>query len=199
LSAAPVRCFRVRAWRGVSSGPLPDEITNLEWRPKRNISLDELTRRIEVADDVQNKVGRPIHPSAWKSNSAKFAFRGFCELRLWTLLRHSEASTFRVPHASPRLCGGKVRVQPLARPGNTSKGEKMSEQSRQPKDKNYNLIAVLYHSSDNVESLKTYIQDAEAEGDQELVDFFDGILENNLKAAQRAKEMLVPRFQGEQE
>ena len=75
----------------------------------------------------------------------------------------------------------------------------MSEQTRQPKDKNYNLIAVLYHSSDNVESLKTYIQDAEAEGDQELVDFFDGILENNLKAAQRAKEMLVPRFQGEQE
>jgi hypothetical protein len=75
----------------------------------------------------------------------------------------------------------------------------MSEQSRQPKDKNYNLIAVLYQSSDNVESLKTYIQDAEAEGDQELVDFFDGILENNLKAAQRAKEMLVPRFQGEQE
>jgi hypothetical protein len=75
----------------------------------------------------------------------------------------------------------------------------MTEQSRQPKDKNYNLIAVLYQSSDNVESLKTYIQDAEAEGDQELVDFFDGILENNLKAAQRAKEMLVPRFQGEQE
>ena len=75
----------------------------------------------------------------------------------------------------------------------------MSEQSRQPKDKNYNLIAVLYQSSDNVESLKTYIQDAEAEGDEELVDFFDGILENNLKAAQSAKEMLVPRFQGEQE
>ena len=47
----------------------------------------------------------------------------------------------------------------------------MSEQSRQPKDKNYNLIAVLYQSSDNVESLKTYIQDAEAEGDQELSTF----------------------------
>ncbi len=75
----------------------------------------------------------------------------------------------------------------------------MSEQSRQPKDKNYNLIAVLYQSSDNVESLKTYIQDAEQEGDQELVDFFEGILENNLRAAQRAKEMLVPRLQGEEE
>ncbi len=75
----------------------------------------------------------------------------------------------------------------------------MTEQSRQPKDKNYNLIAVLYQSSDNVESLKAYIQDAQAEGDQELVDFFEGILENNLRAAQRAKEMLVPRFQNEQE
>ena len=75
----------------------------------------------------------------------------------------------------------------------------MTEQSRQPKDKNYNLIAVLYHSSDNVESLKTYIQDAEQEGDQELAEFFGGILENNLKAAQQAKEMLVARLQNEQE
>ncbi len=73
----------------------------------------------------------------------------------------------------------------------------MPEASRQPKDKNYNLISVLYHSSDNVESLKTYIQDAQVEGDQELVEFFNGILENNLTAVQRAKEMLVPRFQGE--
>ena len=75
----------------------------------------------------------------------------------------------------------------------------MTEVSRQPKDKNYNLIAALYHSSDNVESLKTYIQDAEQEGDQELVDFFGGILENNLKAAQSAKEMLAARLQGGQE
>ncbi len=75
----------------------------------------------------------------------------------------------------------------------------MTEASRQPKDKNYNLISVLYQSSDNVESLKTFIADAESEGDRELVEFFDGILENNLRAAQRAKEMLVPRLRGEQE
>ncbi len=75
----------------------------------------------------------------------------------------------------------------------------MTDMSRQPKDKNYNLIRVLYESSENVESLKTYIHDAQQEGDQELVEFFDGILENNLRAAQRAKEMLVPRFQSEQE
>ena len=36
----------------------------------------------------------------------------------------------------------------------------MMEASRQPKDKNYNL---------NVEMLKSYAQDAEQEGDQELV------------------------------
>ena len=75
----------------------------------------------------------------------------------------------------------------------------LTEASRQPRDKNYNLITVLYQSSDNVESLKTYIQDAQAEGDQELVEFFGAVLENNLEAAQRAKEMLVPRFQSEQE
>ena len=75
----------------------------------------------------------------------------------------------------------------------------MTEASRQPKDKNYNLIAVLYHSSDNVESLRTYVQDAEQEGDQELAEFFGAALENNLTAAQRAKEMLVARLQNEQE
>ena len=75
----------------------------------------------------------------------------------------------------------------------------MTEASRQPKDKNYNLISVLYQSSDNAESLKTFVQDAKSEGDQELVEFSNGILENNLRAEQRAKEMLVPRLQGEQE
>jgi hypothetical protein len=75
----------------------------------------------------------------------------------------------------------------------------MTDQSRQPKDKNYNLISVLYQSSDNVESLKSFVEDAEQEGDQELVEFFNGVLENNLEAAQRAKDMLVPRIQQEQE
>ena len=75
----------------------------------------------------------------------------------------------------------------------------MTEPSQQPKDKNYNLIKVLYQSSKNVEALKTYVQDAQSEDDQELVNFFSAVLENNLTAAQRAKEMLVPRLQNEQE
>ena len=75
----------------------------------------------------------------------------------------------------------------------------MSEASQQPKDKNYNLITVLYQSAENVETLKSYVQDAEQEGDQELSEFFDGVLQNNLEANQRAKEMLVPRLEQEQE
>ncbi len=75
----------------------------------------------------------------------------------------------------------------------------MTEQARQPKDKNYNLISMLYHSADVVETLKTYIQDAQEEGDQELVDFYSSALENNLEASQRAKELLTTRLQREQE
>ena len=74
----------------------------------------------------------------------------------------------------------------------------MTKASRQPKDKNYNLIEVLHQRSKNAELLKTYVQDAFAE-DDELMEFLGAVLENNLKAAQRAKELLVPRLQDEQE
>jgi hypothetical protein len=75
----------------------------------------------------------------------------------------------------------------------------MSEKAQQPKDKNYNLITVLHQSADSVETVKSYIQDAEQEGDQELVDFFSSVLDNNEDASQRAKELLVQRLEGEQE
>jgi len=47
----------------------------------------------------------------------------------------------------------------------------MMEASRQPTDKNYNL---------NVEPLKSYAQDAEQEGDQEVVSSYE-TLENNQR------------------
>jgi hypothetical protein len=75
----------------------------------------------------------------------------------------------------------------------------MTDASQQPKDKNYNLITVLFQSAENAETLKSYVEDAEQEGDQELVEFFDGVLQNNVEASQRAKELLVPRLQQEQE
>ena len=75
----------------------------------------------------------------------------------------------------------------------------MGEASREPQNKNYNLITALQQASENIETMNTYIQDAQSNDDQELAEFFNGILENNMKAAQRAKEMLVPRLQQEQE
>ena len=80
----------------------------------------------------------------------------------------------------------------------TTEGDEMTEASRQPKDKNYNLISALYQASDNVETFKTYAQDAQTEGDQELANFFEMVIENNLKASQQAKEMLVARLQQEE-
>ncbi len=47
------------------------------------------------------------------------------------------------------------------------------EQTTRTRDEHYNLISVLYQSADAVETLKTYVQDAEQEGDQELIDFFN--------------------------
>jgi hypothetical protein len=53
----------------------------------------------------------------------------------------------------------------------------------------------LRRCSRNLEDL----QDAEEEGDQELVDFFSAALENNLEASQRAKELLAARLERERE
>ena len=59
----------------------------------------------------------------------------------------------------------------------------MMEASRQPNDKNYNP---------NVETLKSYAQDAEQEGDQELVEFFNEILENNQRVPSGSRRCSSP-------
>ncbi|MDP9424693.1 MAG: hypothetical protein M3P37_01340 [Actinomycetota bacterium] len=76
----------------------------------------------------------------------------------------------------------------------------MSEQGHQTgvKDKNYNLIAVLYHSSENVLSVQSYVEDAQRDGDQEVASFFQEIVSNNQKAVQQAKQMLAQRLQNEE-
>jgi hypothetical protein len=55
--------------------------------------------------------------------------------------------------------------------GKTAQGQELQPPHR--------VLSVL---SENVESLKTYIQDAQAEGDQELAEFFSADLEHNLEA-----------------
>lgn len=60
------------------------------------------------------------------------------------------------------------------------------------KDENYNLITVLQQSLNNQATLSQYIQDAQ--GDQELVDFFTKVQQNNLEGANQAKQLLLQRL-----
>ncbi len=65
------------------------------------------------------------------------------------------------------------------------------------KDKNYNLVTFLQQSLENVWTLSTYIDDAEREGDDELVNLFKQAQGHNQEGADNAKRMLAERLQQE--
>jgi hypothetical protein len=64
------------------------------------------------------------------------------------------------------------------------------------KDKNYNLIWFTEACLNNALRLETYIQDAEREGDSELVDLFKRAQAESRKGGERGKEMLRKRLTG---
>lgn len=63
------------------------------------------------------------------------------------------------------------------------------------KDENYDLISVLEASLSNAWRMATYIQDAAAAGDEELVEWFSKIQHNSLKAGEQGRRMLAVRLQ----
>ena len=73
----------------------------------------------------------------------------------------------------------------------------MAEEQSPAKDKNYNLVAFLQESLQNVFQLQTYIDDAEREGDEELQELFRRAQEHNQQGGEDAKRMLVDRLQRE--
>ena len=58
------------------------------------------------------------------------------------------------------------------------------------RDITYNLVSTIYHALQGAETEAIYIADAEQEGDQELVQFFRDVKEENQRRADRAKELL---------
>ncbi len=62
------------------------------------------------------------------------------------------------------------------------------------KDKHYNLTSVLYHALQGGENYDQYVSDAETEGDDELVQFFKDVQEEERNRAQRAKGLLADRL-----
>ena len=59
------------------------------------------------------------------------------------------------------------------------------------RDTTYNLVSTIYHSLQGSETLAMYIADAEQQGDQELVQFFRDVKEENSRRADRAKQLLA--------
>ncbi len=57
----------------------------------------------------------------------------------------------------------------------------------------YNLVSVLYHALEGGATYDKYIEDAENEGDQELVDFFRQVQQEDAQRAQQAKSLLDHR------
>lgn len=55
----------------------------------------------------------------------------------------------------------------------------------------YNLVSTIYHALQGAETEAMYIADAEASGDQELIQFFRDLKQENARRADRAKQLLT--------
>ena len=62
------------------------------------------------------------------------------------------------------------------------------------KDKNYNLIWYTEKCLENALRLETYIQDAERDGDNEVVDLFRKAQADSRKGAELAEKLLARRL-----
>ncbi len=58
-------------------------------------------------------------------------------------------------------------------------------------NQNYNLVSVLYHALEGAQTYSHYIQDAQ--GDQELVKFFQQVQQQDNERAQKALQLLASR------
>jgi rubrerythrin len=57
----------------------------------------------------------------------------------------------------------------------------------------FNLGSVFYHAAEGGQVYAKYIEDAEREGDTEIVEFFREVQEQDAKRAQKAKALLSRR------
>jgi hypothetical protein len=69
-----------------------------------------------------------------------------------------------------------------------------AEQATGIRDETYNLVSVLYHALQGAQTAMQYVQDAEQEGDQELVQFFRDAQVWQRHLAEQAKELLKQRL-----
>ena len=63
------------------------------------------------------------------------------------------------------------------------------------KNKDYDLISILYNASQAVETCSIYVKDAEKDGDREAKQFFNEVVELNSNLIHKGKELLKTRLQ----
>lgn len=64
----------------------------------------------------------------------------------------------------------------------------------QLKDKDYDIISVVYNASQAVETCSRYVQDAERENDREAKSFFQEAQRQNEGLIERGRELLKSRL-----
>jgi hypothetical protein len=93
--------------------------------------------------------------------------------------------------------GGKANDKGRPPSGAAASVRRGDEAETGESDENYNLISVLYHALQGAQTYSQYIRDARAAGDEELVEFFSEVREEEQDRAERAKELLSARLGGE--
>ena len=71
-----------------------------------------------------------------------------------------------------------------------NRGDDSSQGDTGTRDIVYNLVSTIYHTLQGAETEAIYIADAEQEGDQELVQFFRDLKQENQRRADTAKRLL---------
>lgn len=60
-------------------------------------------------------------------------------------------------------------------------------------NKDYDLVSVIYHCCQGIETSNRYAADAKQAGDSEAESFFNDVREHNAKLADRGRELLKKR------
>ena len=69
-------------------------------------------------------------------------------------------------------------------------GMEPGEQTTGTRDEHYDLVSVLYHALHGAETIEAYVLDAEAEGNEQLAEFFREAQATHRQLAERAKGLL---------
>lgn len=70
----------------------------------------------------------------------------------------------------------------------------MSEQTTGTRDVQFDLMSVIYHALEAASTADKYRQDAEREGEEDLVQFFENVIDSNRDLADLGKELLRKQF-----